>query len=500
MRRATPGLGVVFALLAAGVLGACGDDDVRPSLDAARVDAGPVDAAGLDAARVDSGAVDAARPDAAGIDAAAPPDGGGGPTVLAEAVCVGDETSGHVAVSPDGARVAYVTCEPAGGHVWTMSLPAGAPVELGPGDAATTVEFSPDGMHVVFGSAGAFFVRAADGSAAAVRLTTGTIEEHRFIRREDRTTPGVFHTTLLARALDGADRRIVSRSADDGYAGEVVIASDPAADLTGNLTLVSTNGQKLVFERFTFLQYHEVPTDLVAAPSFLPWSSTTTQMLADGLTDVDGIGFEGDRLVFRTFDGSVDVDLAAAVLPSHEPFVHGGFVYFVADGDPTRRERSATAAPAQVLATATAIDMVPVPDRSRAVCLSAGTIFSVATDASGPPVQIIATAGAVTRLVGAFSPDSTQMLALVGDGLRRTDVAVAGTEVLVDDVSVSASSIGFNGAGTRAVWRKADVLRGASAGGSPATLTTGVTGWWSVPRASGILYLTATGQLVADAG
>jgi len=151
-----------------------------------------------------------------------------------------------------------------------------------------------------------------------------------------------------------------------------------------------------------------------------------------------------------------------------------------------------------VLATANATDLLPTPDRARALYVSDGSVMSVPTDASTGPVELIAGTATGATLVAALSPDSSQVLALVSDGLRRAPVATAGAEARLDDASVAPASLGWSGDGARAVWRNGAELRAAAGTGTATPVASDVSAWWSIPGASRVLYLTGSGALVLE--
>jgi hypothetical protein len=498
---------VIRGLVLAGVawVAACGDDVVEPPLDASS-DApdGPGDAAvdedggpdggdgGIDAhpdGHTDAGADGSdASADAASdssVDAALPGD------VIATDVCVTAGDAPAVAVSALG-TVAIVTCGESP-RVLVHDLADGSTIDLAPAEPDHAVAFSPDGTHVVYGDDTSTSIRVADGSSDAVDL--GPVVAYRFIEREDVDEAGVFHTSLIVASTDGDAVRIVARDADpegaDPYTSERLLVTGP--DVLGRLGLVSGNGQNLFIERTELdsSRYYRVSTGELGVVMGLPFGPDEGVMVVQGLGNTHGLVVAAGELTFRELESVVNsATLAAAVPSTSDVFVREGLVYFVDDGNPTRRERSVTPGDPEILADADATDLALTPATTHVLYPSTGSIHSVDLSLISAPVTIIEAAGAITSFDPVFDHDGGRVAVVTDAGaLMVAPTDQAGQDVELDTGVVSGSTA-F--AGATLFWLRDDggdsALRRSDDGGSPSTIAPRATAYWLVPGDETVLY------------
>ncbi len=465
-------------LIAVGLSVGCDDGD-------------PADAgmdAGADAGRIDSGVPDAGAPfpdDAgdAGTDGGAPQPG----QLIASGVCA---TNGAVDVSPDGARVAYATCS-GDVAIFASRLATIAPTRLADGAADATVRFSPDGAWVLYGPANAMAVR--DPAAGAAEATIGAVRAARFV-----DAPGGL--VLLTLEDAGAGRRLASYSAAGGFATARVLHDD--ATLETDLSLVSGSRRTLMYtvEEGGARVYRTVDTAAAAAAALLPIDPGTTVFGPVGMGDTHGIAASGGGLSFLEFATGVGAELApdgvVATDPRYDVTIGADrYVYFLRNGDVTRRLRNGATA-AETLATSDATDLRITPDLGRLVYLANMEMRSIAIDGTGEAV-IAPYPGAAT-LDGELSPDSAELAHVLGGFLHVATVDGSSAARPVEGPGVVAGSAHYDGAG-RLVWRiqmdemsRPNALR---AGTPPATIAWDVDAYWVIPGSSALLYRTTSGEL-----
>lgn len=432
---------------------------------------GDTDAGGFDAGS------DASLDDAGPFDAGPPAAG----ALLAEGVCPHD---GAVAVTSDGARVAYVTCS-GDRAVWTVVLPNDTPVRIDDAADDATVTFSPDDAWVLYDTPTQTRVRDVGATRAAQTVSAPRADEARFYQ----------HTSsqirVLALVSDGGTRRVDLLTDADLFASSTTLIADPG--IVGDLSLVSgSRDTLLVAVDDGGTAYRRVPLDGVTAIDVLPIDPATTLFGPVGLGNTHGIAAVGGGLEFVEFATGTGVELAPdGVNPDDPRFdVSIGadrYVFFLRDGDPTRRLRDGTAA-AQTLATGAADGLALTGDGSRLVFTSTGRLFTVDFDGSAA-VDLGAYADEVEDV--AFARDGSELAFVRGGALVVSPPDQTGMSAVRDDALVVSGSAGYSGDGTL-VWLRGADLR---AGDPPQTLAVGVARWWPVPRDAAVIYRSTDDEL-----
>ena len=462
--------------IAAVACAACGDDDRTAGTDAGR-DAGRTDGGGSD-----TGPGSDAGTDAGPIDAGPPPG-----DVLTGLVCT-DPVTGDVAVSPDGAFVAYVACEGDASDVRVIELATGDETVLGPADPDATVAFSPDSAFVLFGASGTFDLRDVGATSPAVRLTDGSVVETRFV--EVTPSAGAAFITLLYSFTLAGDTTIAARDLAAAGTERVLASSDR---LEPSLALISNTGQNLFVgedDGSGFVRYQQVSIEGVAIQMPLPFGPTEFDMIQPGLGNTHGAAHaSAGRLVFRKLEDDSEINVLApsGVDPGHPvlDLTAGGtrYLYFIAGGNVSRHERSATSGSLEMLTSGAARTLATLPDSSRVLFVSSGTLFSIPAE-GGAAVELATGVG--SGEVGLVSaPDSSEVLVLADGVLQRTPPATADLDRL-DGPGVT--SPGYLGDGSQAVWLRGGLLVSASGGAAPVAVAP-ADAWWPIPSAPRLLYI-----------
>jgi len=457
-----------------------------------------------------------------GGSGAASPDFANG--AIAASVCpVADPAQRRVAVSADGAKVAFLSCNGSSIGVVVQALSGGAPVELAPAAAGSSVAFTLDGNHVLFGAGGAWSVARADASRAPSALSAGSVEGYRLFRETvDQQGGGrALEPRLLVQELIGAERRIVARNPDTDYEQPLVILADAdptlVGSLIGGLEHLSDSGRTLVTPVQTDAGeiYYKLRTNAGETPFPMTYGPGEAEMGASGLGDTHNFAFMGDRLVRISLDANLtalaDGDLtelaSGGLLADHSQIIDRQdrpgvkYAHFIQNGAPSRRKREGDE-PLQALATANATAQRLSPDSARILYLSDGAVFSVSAVGDGAALELVSDAG--NRLRQAFAPDSSEV-AIVGRGgrLSRSPLDRAGMAQLLDPERTAESWFGYSGddslpdSAVRLVWLSGsdeavqDRLKVAPLGSGDAStlVSAGVSAWLAIPRSADILYV-----------
>ena len=458
----------------------------------------PTDA-GADAALSDAGA-DAAIPSDGGADASVDAGGDAPPgDVVAEGLC---DTSGALAVAPDGSRVAFVTCS-ADRAVWLAQLPTGEPVRVADANANTTVLLSPDAAWLVWGDTSGWSMQDVSMTAAPIGVAAGTVDEVRFVTVDPDGAPIL---RLLTLASDGPTRRVTMRGDEDLFFGSMTLIEN--SDLRGSLALVSGSRGTLIVEtlRAGTRTYELVPTGGGGTPTTLPIDPDTFVMGPVGMGDTHGIARRGAGLSFVEFASGAEIALETDGVPASSPLhviedpTDGRYAYYLRQGDPTRRLRNGSG-PSQRLVDADAMDFWVTPDEALLVFASGGRAFTATLD-GGSTADLGPHAAAV--LDGAMAPSSAELALIDAGAIVRFVPGRDASGTALDGTGVVAQSAAYDGAGERLLWQRdgdddgrRDVLRSAGLGvPSARTVAWDVHRWWPVPTQTLLLYRTTSGALL----
>ena len=407
-----------------------------------------------------------------------------------------------VATSGDGALLAFLRCKGSTVEVVAQALQANAPeVVLASGQADYSVEVLLDGEHVLFGAGGKWFVRAADASVDAVAVAAGAVLHTRAF--SERVSSTSFEPRLLVMEQDEALRRVTVRQSNDGYSTPLTIFED--ADLQGGLENLSASGRTLVvtLSQASGRTFFKLRTNNAADPFDMPFGPDELAMAPVGLGDTHNFAFDGEKLVrVKLEDGKRTVLVETGLLndPSqllereHAPGEK--FAHFIVNGNPSRRDRNAEQA-TETLATANAIAQALSPDNNVLIYLSDNKLFSVPAVGGAAPVELISDTGALSELVVAFAPDSSELAMRVADGgLVRSPLTAGGAAVTLEAAPVLPESIAYSADGAQLLWiTQNGTLRAAAlSAGEARTLAENVSLWVAIPGGNQIAYV-AGGKL-----
>jgi hypothetical protein len=319
-------------------------------------------------------------------------------------------------VSPDGERVAYVTCngEP---KLMIHEFESGLDVEVTDAHADTSVEWlldsDADPHFLLFGRAGEWYVIPDDGSTEPTPIANGTLIDHRPISQKQGST-----TTFLPRLLvleENEDRkRVLVRRPDDGYAEPTVLESD--MELRGDLSQLSGSGRTLVFETTAAnAEVKYVARYTYEAGGFaMPFGPKSWTMAPVGLGDKHNYVMNGDefaRIDLVNGDLSVIVPAGAGLLAGTEHLIPrenspgNQHVYYIQNGDPTRAIRPVPpkkVEPPEVLVEANAIAQAMTPDADTLLYVSEGVLHAIGA-AGGEPRALVEGAESSPRIDVAYS-------------------------------------------------------------------------------------------------
>ncbi len=464
----------LFTLLACLFLSACGDDD-----DVARI-GGSGGSAGMSSSGGASGS---------GGEA-------GGSNDTSAKLCEEVDASKAVAVSPDGKSVAFVSCAHDEPSVVVRALGEDEDTVLGPATVDTELEWLLDGKTVLFGSGDALFARLADASEESARIGSEAahVDEHRaFLERVDK----IFAPRLMVLETDTDSdmRRVLVYKADDNYGSALTLLEDP--NLSGDLSYLSDSGRTLISKLTNedgSETYQKIRTDKSIEVIAMPFGPADYVLAPIGLGDTHDFALHDDELV------RVELETGKTVLlvPSGEGLLEGTdhifdredapgkkYVYYIQNGDPTRRLREGTDEPL-VLAEANAVAHTLSPDLSTLIYLSDGQLFAVPAE-GGESTLLVEESNDDTKLDLAFSSSKNELGYRLGDSLYRVSLAELSAEVVATGVA-SASKFSYDGRGDALVVLNDGRLERVEAGASePVVLRESVEQFWSIPDSEELL-------------
>jgi hypothetical protein len=424
---------------------------------------------------------------------------------LAGALCDGQAGLSAVAPSADGTRVAFVSCSDAVPAVLVHDLTTHTEVNLGEAPQGSTVEWLPSARsdepqkYVLFGVPSELWVRAADASTDAVRVSegdSGTV--HRAILQ--RISDTEFAPRLHVLATTGDTRTLSVRDPHDDYAEATELYS--GSDITADLSQISGSGRTLILtpsaEDQKYLQVQWNTNKAMWQVSTLSFGPADWVMAPVGLGDTHNFALHGDQLVRVELKTGVTEEIVAAGegllegtahLVDREDAPGTKYVYYILNGDPTRRDRDGKM-PAETLAEADAVAQRLTPDESTLLYLSEGALYSVPAE-GGASQSLVERKNDSDRIDAAFPGSGSAFAYTVGGTVYRVDLADA-TASEVSGVSAAQGSVTYDGLGTAILLLdEAGNLQSAPDSTlSPETVATSVTNFWPVANSSKILAVS----------
>jgi hypothetical protein len=404
-----------------------------------------------------------------------------------------------VAVNDSGDKLAFVACDDSNApHLVIEVVATGERAVVGPASGLSTLVWTMDGEHVLYGSAEQLSIASANGATFVV--SEGGVDDTRMFK--ERVSNTEFTSRLLMFETLSATKRVTIRGAEDGYASALVLLESP--DLRGDLSQLSASGRTLLVQSGATedaLAYLKVRTNLQQPESTLPFTPAEWAMAPVGLGDTHNFALNGDQLVRIELDTGVIEELVPAAsgllagtdhLLEREDAPGVKYVYYIQDGNPTRRIRDATEAP-EVLADANAIAQTLTADLSTLLYVSDGQLFGVpAVGGTSVPLVADATDSSVIDVV--FAPMGDRFAYVVDSTLYLGSGATAG--VMVSDALGDSAPV-FNAAADQLLFLEADgsLMQVTLDGAEASTLAEEVSAFWVLPG-SGQVLVSIDGELV----
>lgn len=438
-----------------------------------------------------------------------------GSRALAAPLCAADDAPA-VAPSADGARVAFVSCSGSSGpQLVVHELASGKSSTLGSVREDASVEWLLDGEHLLVGSAEDSSVVPADGSGELVRVATGTVLAHRIFLQK--FADADFRPRLLILEEDGETRRVTQRKPDDGYSTPTLVYED--ASIANDLSQLSASGRTLILTVDPQGEdggYVKQLLDDNLKNEKLPFGPKSWAMAPVGLGDTHNYALNGDELIRIRLDKNANylviVPAGSGLLEGTEHLIsresEPGFkhVYYIVNGDPTRRVRQPETdgeplPEAETLAEANAIAQVMSPDEVTLLFLSDGQLSAV--HAEGGPTRLLVEEeieGATIPI--AFSSAKKDLFKkkpefayLANETLYRGSLADDSLEVLSGPAAVP-GTVAYDGAQGAILYLTADgELERVRAGEKDAEPVAASVGhFWAVPGSADVL-VASSGQL-----
>jgi hypothetical protein len=234
----------------------------------------------------------------------------------------------------------------------------------------------------------------------------------------------------------------------------------------------------------------------------LSFGPSNWAMAPVGLGDTHNFALHGDQLVrIELKTGVIEeiVPLSSGLLPGTAHLVDREdapgqkFVYYIQNGDPTRRDRDGKQDPV-ILASADAVAQVMTPDIHTLLYLSGGTLYGVPAE-GGASVLLVDTPNDTGRIDTAF-PSTGQAFAYLAQGIVHRVNLDDGSAKKVSDPVAIAGSAAFDGKSEALLFLSAqgELLRAAPADEKAKVVGTAVTAFWPIPG-SGKVVATVDGHL-----
>ncbi|HWA73723.1 MAG TPA: hypothetical protein VG937_15360 [Polyangiaceae bacterium] len=420
-------------------------------------------------------------------------------------LCDGQAGLSAVAPSADGTRVAFVSCSGSSPAVIVHDLATHDEVNLGEVPDGSSVEWLPSARsdepqkYLLYGLPSELWVRAADASTDAVRVAEGDSGAlHRAILQRISDTEFAPRLHVLS-AVEGTLTLSV-RDPHDDYATATELYA--GSDILPDLSQISGSGRTVILtpteEDQGYVQVQWNTNKAMWQTSTLSFGPADWVMAPVGLGDTHNFALHGDQLVrVELKTGAIEEIVASgeglldgtAHLVDREDAPGTKYVYYILNGDPTRRDRDGKMAP-ETLAEANAVAQQLTPDESTLLYLTDGELRGV--PAEGGAAQLLVDRKNETgRIDAAFAGSGSAFVYTVGGTVYRVDLA-DGTASELSGVSVEQGSVTYDGLGTAILFldEAGNLVSAPDSTLSPETVATSVTNFWPVPKSAKILAVS----------
>jgi hypothetical protein len=257
---------------------------------------------------------------------------------LAAPRCGSLEGRTAVAPSPDGARVAFISCTDAGARAVIHDFESGDEITLADAVEGASIEWLGDKERspkfILFGTAEDLAVVPDDASAAPTRVADGTVLHHRAISQKQPVS-NLPEPRLLVLADEGGEKRLGVLDPEDGYqARKVLFDCEP---ILGDLARLSTSGRTLIVTvrgEGEEDRYVKLLTD-GSDTRTLSFGSKSWTMAPVGIGDKHNYVLNGDRLARIVLETGAVME----VVPPDSGLLAGGLLrrqlyFLVTEGAP----------------------------------------------------------------------------------------------------------------------------------------------------------------------
>jgi hypothetical protein len=425
-------------------------------------------------------------------------------TGLAAKVCTPQPGQQVVAPSADGKRVAFLSCAAIPPTVVVHDLSSNEEVELGPSKEHASIEWLPAARtdepekYVLFGRPNELWLRAADGTSGAVLVSSESTAVHHAVLQRVSSTEFAPRLHVFESTGDGLSLSV--RGAEDGYVEPVPIYM--GSDVKPDLSQISASGRTLILtpsaEGANYVQVQWNTTQSAWQTSALSFGPAQWVMAPVGLGDTHNSALHEDQLVrVELKTGKVEeiVATGGGLLddPGHlvdrEDAPGVKYIYYIANGDPTRRDRDGLMAP-ETLAQANAVAQRLSPDLSTLLYLSDGALYAV--PAEGGEARALETEDNATgRIDAAFPKTGSSVAYTVGSSIYRIQLA-DGSASKISEASGVQGVASYDGTGSAILFLdEADsLMRVPGEARAPEEVVDGVSGFWPLASSSKVLAVS----------
>jgi hypothetical protein len=423
---------------------------------------------------------------------------------LAGTPCEAEAGQQTVAPSADGTRVAFLSCSTASPTVMVHDLTTHTEVALGEAPKRSSVEWLPSARtdeaqkYLLFGTPNKLWVRAADASTDAVRVAEDTSAIHRAILQRISNTE--FSPRLHVLETTGETLTLSVRSPEDDYAGTTTLFT--GTEITPDLSQISASGRTVILtpsaEDAHYVQVQWNTTQSMWQTSTLSFGPKEWVMAPVGLGDTHNFALHEDQLVRVELKSGEPKQLVAAGegllegtahLVDREDAPGVKYLYYILNGDPTRRDRDG-AMPAETLADADAVAQRLTPNLMTLLYLSDGKLYGVPAE-GGESQVLVAEANDTARIDAAFPHEGSTFAYTVGGAVFSVELS-DGSSTQISGVSAQQGSVTYDGLGTAILLLddSGNLIRAPQSTLSPETLASSVTSFWPVANSSSVLAVT----------
>lgn len=400
--------------------------------------------------------------------------------------------------------MAFLSCASSAPTVIVHDLETGAEVILGEAPEDSSLEWLPVARtgdaedYLLFGTPNELWVRAADASSDAVRVADDTEAVHRGLLQRVSNTE--FAPRLHVLETTGETRTLSVRSPDDGYAEPTIVYTSDSVQ--ADLSQISASGRTLILSpsaesgKYVKAQWNTTQSKWVAEA--LTFGPAQWVMAPVGLGDTHNFAFHEDQLV-RVELGTGEVQVIAAPgeglldSPSHlldrEDAPGVKYVYYILNGDPTRRARDASMPP-EALADANAVTQRLTPDVSTLLYLSDGVLYALPAE-GGAPVALVEAQNESGRIDATFPGAGSSFAYAVAGAVYRVELA-DGTSSEISGGSAVEGTVSYDGLGSALLFLddSGQLLRVPEGKLAAEPVAASVTSFWPLVKSPKILAIT----------